>query len=293
MTLGAADLYAIPQIVAHLLRRASEHVDFVVISQVLAEDLHDRVEWRRIPMFGSIPFRLRFPLFVFLASVALRRARVDLKHVFGAHPLVVERVDLATVQFSHVVHYEIAPDQDNRLLRSLVTSFERWCYRRARALAAPSQATKRELERHFPGARVVVVPNGVDTDRFRPDGRARATLRSQEGVGADDVVAVFVGRAWYGKGIDIALRAVADARAGGAHVRIWVVGDESEEAAALAQDLGLGDAARFFGRRADVERFLQGSDVFLFPSLTETFGLACFEAAASGLPIIATRVGGI
>jgi glycosyltransferase involved in cell wall biosynthesis len=295
VTLAAVDQYAVPQIVTQLLRRASDEIDFVVISQRLADDLRGRVEWHRVPIPLSIPFRLRYPLFVLYASFALRRVEADLKHTFGARPLVLQRVDLATVQFSHVVHYEIAPEQDNPLLRGAIRALERWCYRSGRvgALAAPSVRAKLELERQFPDVEVVVVPNGVDTDRFRPDTDARAAVRAQEGVRDEEVVAVFVGRAWHGKGLDIALRAVAQVFASGVSLRLWIVGDDTEEAIGLARRLGLEQQARFFGRRADVERLLQGGDVFLFPSLTETFGLACFEAAATGLPIVSTRVGGV
>jgi D-inositol-3-phosphate glycosyltransferase len=50
---------------------------------------------------------------------------------------------------------------------------------------------------------------------------------------------------------------------------------------------------RFFGQRLDVERFYQAADVFVLPSLYETFSLAAHEAAASGLPLVATRVSGV
>jgi UDP-glucose:(heptosyl)LPS alpha-1,3-glucosyltransferase len=50
---------------------------------------------------------------------------------------------------------------------------------------------------------------------------------------------------------------------------------------------------RFFGPRVDVERFYQASDVFVFPTQYETFSLVAYEAAATGLPVVATRVSGI
>jgi glycosyltransferase involved in cell wall biosynthesis len=61
---------------------------------------------------------------------------------------------------------------------------------------------------------------------------------------------------------------------------------------ALATDLGIADHVRFFGHRGDSQRFYQASDIFVLPTLYETFCLAAFEAAASGLPLIVTPVHG-
>ena len=56
--------------------------------------------------------------------------------------------------------------------------------------------------------------------------------------------------------------------------------------------LGLGDAVRFLGDRSDVRQLLQGFDVFALSSLSEGYSMALLEACASGLPIVATDVGG-
>jgi glycosyltransferase involved in cell wall biosynthesis len=77
-------------------------------------------------------------------------------------------------------------------------------------------------------------------------------------------------------------------------VWLWVVGQGREgRFRSLARELDVADRVRFFGRRLDVERFYQAADVFVLPSLYETFSLAAHEAAASGLPLVATRVSGV
>jgi glycosyltransferase involved in cell wall biosynthesis len=297
VTFGAVDRFAVPQIVAHLIRRAHEHVDFVVISHLLADDLRRVVQWQKVRVPLWLPFRVRYPIFFLLAALRLRRTRADLVHTFGSHPMVPNRVDLATVNFSHAAYHGVAREKKGRLAKALAVAIERWCYRpaRVRMLAVPSHGAKRELEQTFPGVEIVVIPNGVDPERFTPDAAARRRLRAAESVDDGDMVALFVGRLWHGKGLEVGIEAVACAIAGGVgHLRLWVVGDGDEsDHIRLAERLGVRDRVRFFGHRADVERFLQAADVFVFPSLTETFGLACFEAAACGVPLIATAVSGV
>jgi len=296
VTFGVMDRYAVPQIVAHLIRRLHDRVDFVVISHSLPEDLKRVVEWRRIWVPRRLPFRARYAIFFLLAALRLGRVRVDLVHTFGSHPVVPNRVDLASIHFCHSAYYEVAPERSSRLLRELSTALERWSYgpARARVLAAPSQWTKRQLERHFRDTEVVVIPNGVDTDRFSPDSDARRKVRTAEGISDREVVALYVGRLWHGKGLDIAIEAMAALTSSGAKLRLWALGGgDPGEFVRLAERLGVRDTVRFFGRRDDAERFYQAADIFVSPSVTETFGLASYEAAASGLPLVATSVGGI
>ena len=70
---------------------------------------------------------------------------------------------------------------------------------------------------------------------------------------------------------------------------LWIVGPgDVERYRALARGEGVEDRVRFFGRRTDTERFYRAADAFLFPSLYEAFPLVALEAAACGLPIVAT-----
>ena len=77
--------------------------------------------------------------------------------------------------------------------------------------------------------------------------------------------------------------------------KMLMVGDGPERPAAeaLAIQLGVQDEVLFLGKTSDVERILGISDLFLLPSETESFGLAALEAMASGVPVIASRAGGL
>lgn len=138
---------------------------------------------------------------------------------------------------------------------------------------------------------VVTIPNGVDTERFKPPARdERARFRGEYGLDDEHRVALFVGHDLPGKGIKYAVAALVDAPT----VMLLVVGGVAstiDSARALAEGLGVAERTLFVGPRPDVERFFALSDIFLFPSGYEAFGLVILEALASGLPVVATRVG--
>jgi glycosyltransferase involved in cell wall biosynthesis len=276
--------HAVGSAVVELVRRAHDRVEFAVVSRTLDEGLRAHVRWHRVPVPELLPRRLRLGLFFALAAARLRTLRPELVHLAAAYPLVPSRVDLASVHFCHAAFG--TPGLAGRLAEAL----ERRCYGRARRLVALSGASRRELERLFPGVPVVTIPNGVDGERFRPDRASGRELRAQERVGDQDVVCLFVGKAWERKRLALALEGLAHADG----LRLWVVGPgDRRRYAALAAGLGVGDRVSVFGARDDVERFYQAADLFCLPSAWEAFPLAALEAAAAGLPLVATRAGGL
>lgn len=289
--------YAIPRIVAEQIARLHREVEFVVVSAWLAEELRDLVEWRRVPTLERSA-RLRHGSFILAAPFVLRRVRADLVHVFLVLP---SRADIAAVQWCFAGFYEAAGHtrEGNRLsglARRLAIMTERWCYtRRVHTLAAASRASKRELERLFPGTPVALVQNGVDPGHFRPDAGARAELRAAEGLADDDVVVLFVGGDWARKGLAAAIGGVAESeRLGAAPACLWVLGkgDESRYRE-LARRHGVEDRIRFFGFRADTVPYYRAADIFVLPTFYEHFPLVSLEAAATGLPIVGTRANGL
>jgi glycosyltransferase involved in cell wall biosynthesis len=140
----------------------------------------------------------------------------------------------------------------------------------------------------------VLTPNGIDPRRFVPDGSARALLRTETGTAESTVVVLFLGGDWDRKGLPAAIEGVGAARRRGADVALWVVGaGDAERFTTLAGASGLENHIRFFGRRSDTERYYAAADLFVAPTLYETFSIAGYEAAACGLPVIATRVNGL
>lgn len=293
------------RVFAELLRRTHEVVDYVVVSATLAPDLRPLVEWRRVPV-PPRPFPLKFALFAVLAPLRLLGIRRDLVHTLGA--IVPNRADMATVQFCHAGYIErcgrLAPAGATRLrrintalTRVLSLLAERWCYRLdgVRLLACVSAGVGREIERNYPGRVVLITPNGIDTERFDRDPHAARREREAYGVRDGDAVCLFVGGDWDRKGLAVAIAGLAEARRLATEpLYLWVVGHGDESRfRALAQEHRVSDAVRFFGLRGDAERFFRAADVFVLPTEYETFSLVAYEAAASGLPIVAPAVSGI
>ncbi|MGO9919377.1 MAG: glycosyltransferase family 4 protein [Isosphaeraceae bacterium] len=132
----------------------------------------------------------------------------------------------------------------------------------------------------------------INTDRFRPDRSVRLEVRRALGV-AEEFVAVTVAYLIKEKGIDVAVKAMAELPD---DIVLWIVGDGPEQAnlQALVQDLGLGRRVRFLGAKRRVEPLLQAADCALCPSVwAEAVGLVNLEALSCGLPDIASRIGGI
>jgi L-malate glycosyltransferase len=171
----------------------------------------------------------------------------------------------------------------------------RWVARRQTAVVALSTATCRNLEASgFPAARLRFVPNGVDTERFRPASANDGPWTPPPGWPAAGPVVVTVSRLVPAKGLDVMLRAwriVADA-APAARLVIVGGGPLRDECEATRRDLGLADSVVLLGSRPDVPEILRRSQVYVSSSRTEGMSNALLEGLASGLPLVATRVGG-
>ena len=144
--------------------------------------------------------------------------------------------------------------------------------------------------------RIVTVPCGVDTGRFRPMGGA--AVRRRLGIDAGAPIVLFVGRIEPLKGIDVLLRAAAQLE-GRFHLLV-VGGDEKDSArkgelVALARQLGIERKVTFLDAvaHADLPLYYNAADICVVPSYYESFGLVAVEAMACGVPVVASRVGGL
>jgi UDP-glucose:(heptosyl)LPS alpha-1,3-glucosyltransferase len=159
-----------------------------------------------------------------------------------------------------------------------------------RTLIGVSPRVSEEVRHFFPGTHVETIPNGVDPATFSPDPSERLRRRAELGIGESELVALFVGGDWERKGLSAAVDALAFAP----RWRLLVVGDgDQASAAARARRTGVGDRLHFFRPTPAVDGFYKLADAFVLPTRYETFSLVTYEAAACGLPLLATLVGGI
>jgi glycosyltransferase involved in cell wall biosynthesis len=143
-----------------------------------------------------------------------------------------------------------------------------------------------------------VLPNGIDTNRFRPDATSRGQARQELGLPGDEppVLVGFVARVDPMKGHRVFLEAFEELVRRQQNVHALFLGEGARaETPVFARWLelkpSLGSRVHFLGRRDDVERWLPAVDVFCQASLGEGFPNAVAEAMAAGLPVVATDVG--
>jgi glycosyltransferase involved in cell wall biosynthesis len=142
-------------------------------------------------------------------------------------------------------------------------------------------------------SRLHLIPNGVDVQAFAPRRRDGA-LRREWGIPATAPLAAFVGRLSPEKGPDVFLRALPQVRERVPQARFVIVGDGPMRAAlaSACRQMGL-DGVHFTGARGDMAAVYGEVDVVACSSHSEAMPLAVLEAMAAGVPVVATRVGGV
>ena len=161
--------------------------------------------------------------------------------------------------------------------------------------------THGDAVRHFRekiGIGVEEIPPGVDTALFHPDpdGQARAEVRSALGLSNDDFLLITVGRLIDGKGYEFLIEGMAQRVLVGGPEKLVIVGDGAlrQRLERRVFALGLDRRVVFTGHlpKQQVARHLQAADCFCLFSGYENYSNAAMEAMSTGLPVLASRVGG-
>ncbi len=161
-----------------------------------------------------------------------------------------------------------------------------------RVVANSAAAVDRLIEEGVAEWRIVQIGNGIDLSQFT-DSDASARRARAKSTGRRVITTVANLRP--GKGHDVLLKAAARVIRRVPDVRFQIVGDGArrQELEQQASTLRISAQVSFLGHREDVPALLAQSDMFVFPSFMEASPNAVIEAMAAGLPIVATRVGGI
>jgi glycosyltransferase involved in cell wall biosynthesis len=220
----------------------------------------------------------------------LRSEHVDVvhAHMFGSNVwgTIIGRLVGVPVVIAHEHTWSFQGAPLRRLLdRELIGRF-------SDAFVSVSREDRRkmiEIE-GIPAERIRFIANGITPEAPTP-GR---DLRAELGLDSEPVIGA-VGALRAQKAYDVLIRAVADLRAGYPGLRVLIVGDGSEEARLRASiaELGLQETVLLLGRRLDVADVLAALDVAVCSSRFEGSPLAVMEYMEAGLPIVATRVGGV
>lgn len=259
-----------------------------------------RVEAADYPVFPSVPYSLA------LASqmVAVhRQVGLDLLHVHYAVP------HATSGWMAREVLGEDAPKLITTLHGTDITligadpaylPITRHSIACSDAVSAPSASLRDETWARFDLAAettpIEVIPNFVDTDRWHPPTQAgRSELAQVFGAPVGDTpVVVHTSNFRPVKQVDQVVSAFSEASRG-LDARLVLIGEGPDLPAVRAQvdDLGLADRIAFVGNYRRIPALLRECDAFLLPSRTESFGLAALEALASGVPVVASDVGGL
>ena len=242
------------------------------------------------------------PFSQFIASL-VKRYKIDIIHAHFAYPEGFAGFlarNMMEVPFVLTLHgYDILTEPSInygvRLARRYDIMVRKVLAESDMIFAASKHVYKAAISAGCPKDHLLLLPNGVDVERFNPR-LDRSLVRERLGVAGRPVV--FTLR-WHEpkNGIEYLIRAVP-------HVlsevpeAMFVIGSDGplmDYHKSLAENLGVADQMLFVGRisRMDLPYYYAASDVFVIPSVVEAFGLVTVEAMACGKPVVGTNVGGI
>jgi glycosyltransferase involved in cell wall biosynthesis len=206
----------------------------------------------------------------------------------GVGLLMAKRLGLPTVASFHLDLSRLVHHFNIGFIEPFTNWFTRTVFNQADATLAPSRLIQRDMLRL--GVREVGLwKRGVDAERFNPAFRD-ADMRTRLSDGhPDEVVLLYVGRLSTEKQIDH-LKPVLEQLPG---VRLAIVGDGPARADLQARFAGTTTTFMGYMKGEALSQAYASADVFVFPSALETFGLVVVEAMAAGLPVVASRVGGV
>ncbi len=257
--------------------------------------LADELEAAGIPV-DLVPFRTRWdPGALRRLAGLMREHRIDLvhSHMYRANVPATVAARLAGVRPVWAQVHNVGTWETRR---------QAWMDRRLSCwrsgVIAVSERVRSDVIRTLGLApeRVELIYNGVQIERFAAARAERRRVREREGIAGGEVVFLFAARLVEQKRAQDFLEAFGrlQTKEGGQRLRAWILGEGPLRYKLEAQvaTLPTPGAVRFFGRRADVESFMAGADVFVLPSVKEGFSNALVEAMAAGLAIVASDVGG-
>jgi len=214
--------------------------------------------------------------------------RPDIVHVATEGPLgwsavaAARKLQLPISSSFHTNFHSYSKHYGIGLLKSPIESYLRKLHNRTQATMVPTHALVRELQaRGFQN--VALLSRGVATEQFNPSHRS-AALRAQWGAQEDDLVVLLVGRLAKEKNVGLVVSAYRAIQARQPRAKLVLVGDGPLRKALQ----GTCPEAHFAGTRKGQElaAHYASADLFLFASMTETFGNVVPEAMASGLAVV-------
>jgi len=249
--------------------------------RVWHKDIRIRKIWYLFYLWGV------FKAFHFILSQGFQPDIIH-AHYFSAGVPAVLIGKIYSIPVVITEHYSGFP---KRMLRRIDVLKARYAFRWADFVLPVSSHLQRSIEGYGIKANFEVIPNVVDTKLFFPD------IKDLERNGGKKMLFVGLLDASGNKGLHFLLKAVQILRSKRKDWHLDIIGDgpRRKEYERMTAQLGLSNMVAFHGLRTkkEVAEFMRQSDLFILPSLCETFSVATAEAMACGLPVLVTRCGGL
>lgn len=232
----------------------------------------------------------------------IRRGRFDIVHTHSSKAGILGRVAARLARVPHVVHTphgQVFTGYAGRILTAVFILLERWAARFTDRMIA---LTEQEIQDHLARKigkpeQFVSIPSGIDIEQFctRSLASQRPSVRASLGLPPDACLIGSVGRLESIKGHAYLLEAFTILAPRFPSLYLALVGDGQllPELRSSARGSGFTDRVLFLGWRDDTSVLLHAFDLFVLPSLNEGMGRALVEAMVVGLPIVASRAGGV
>ena len=289
------------RVIVNLVRKSPNHIRNIIASfyefnEEFVKEMPDKREFiyclhKRDGNDIRIPFRI---------AALSKKFDVDIIHSLGwatyAEGLIAAYLLGKRRRFIHSYRGKTRADLVGIPRRRMYAErlFSNFC----EAIVVPSGESKREYAElvGIDASKIRVIYNGVDVDRFRSDGSLRWARRREVGIRDEEVVVGSVGRFDPVKniaGLVISFSKLKEQDR--IKSKLLLVGDgpELSRIVALVKDLELEPRVVFTGMSGDIPKWLSAMDVYVQPSHFEGVPNSVLEAMAAGLPVIATKVGGV
>jgi len=277
-------------IAKHLARRGHEvHVITTLDEGLPKESMEEgfyvhRIFWRKIRFLGVISFWIKI-------FWCLKNIKPDIVHVQSIGMGIPGFLAKIFLKKPYVVW---GRGSDIYLPSTFKNTISKLVLRNAGAVIALTEDMKNEM-RKFCDRDIFVIPNGINLNKFK--NLSKVNIRSKLKIKEDEKVVIFVGTLRPVKGVKYLIKAMEIIIQKNTNTRLMLVGNGEDRGKLekLVKEFVLEKHVIFVGKvpNEKVPEYMVASDVFVLPSLSEGFPVVILEAMASGLPIVATKVGGL
>jgi glycosyltransferase involved in cell wall biosynthesis len=225
----------------------------------------------------------------------IKKSDIDIIHAHGTRAAsnTLKPARSLGLPFIYTVHGWSFHDDQHPLIKRIRIWGEQWITTRSDVNISVSESNQQTGRNYFGSFDSVVIPNGIDLQKFNPD-RPLKDIRKEIGIPGDSILVLFMARFTHHKQPQMVLRGFYEASLQVPALRLLMVGegDAKPETVEMVSRLGIRDKVYFQDFRMDTPDVLAASDIFVLASLWEGLAISLLEAMSMGKAVVASRVDG-